>query len=282
MKKKLISLFAAVLGVMCLAGCGESKPAQTEPDANGGQTAASSDYDYIKNNGKMVIGITIYEPMNYYDENNNLTGFDTEFATDLCSRLGVTPSFQVIDWDMKETELKSKNIDCIWNGLTVTEERRANMDFTKTYLLNRQCVVVKSENVSKYKDKESLASAMMSAESGSAGESAIVDDPVLSAASYTASNSQQDALVALNAGNYDAIVIDYTMASSTVGKGDFSGLTVVDGIELANEEYAIGFRVGSDMTARVNDVITEMITDGTLAAIAQKYDMTDLYESAVK
>ncbi len=282
MKKKLISLFAAVLGVFCLAGCGDSKPAETQPADNGNQSAVSGDYDYIKGNGKMVIGITIYEPMNYYDADNKLTGFDTEFAEELCSRLGITPEFQVIDWDMKETELKSKNIDCIWNGLTVTEERRANMDFTKTYLLNRQCVVVKSENASTYKDKASLASAMMSAESGSAGETAITGDDVLSSASYTASNSQQDALVALNAGNYDAIVIDYTMASSTVGKGDFAGLTIVDGIELANEEYAIGFRVGSDMTERVNAVITEMITDGSLATIAEKYDMTDLYESAVK
>ena len=278
MKKKLLTMLA-VLGSCTLCACGTS---DNTPAAESSAPAAESDYDYIKGNGKMVIGITIYEPMNYYDEKGELTGFDTEFANDLCSRLGVTPEFQIIDWDMKETELKSKNIDCIWNGLTVTEERRANMDFTDTYLLNKQCVVINNANAGTYTDKASLASAMLSAESGSAGESAIVDDDTLKNASYTASNSQQDALVALNAGNYDAIVIDYTMANASVGSGDFASLQIVDGIELANEEYAIGFRVGSDMTGKVNAIISEMISDGSLAALADKYDMKELYEQAVK
>ena len=279
MKKKLLTMLA-VLGscTLCACGTGTDTPAA---DSNSG-TAAESDYDYITGNGKMVIGITIYEPMNYYDDKGELTGFDTEFASDLCSRLGVTPEFQIIDWDMKETELKSKNIDCIWNGLTVTEERRANMDFTDTYLLNKQCVVINSANADTYTDKASLSSAILSAESGSAGESAIVDDDTLKSASYTASNSQQDALVALNAGNYDAIVIDYTMAKASVGSGDFSSLMIVDGIELANEEYAIGFRVGSDMTGKANTIISEMINDGSLAALADKYDMKELYEQAIK
>ena len=123
---------------------------------------------------------------------------------------------------------------------------------------------------------------MLSAESGSAGESAIVDDDTLKSASYTASNSQQDALVALNAGNYDAIVIDYTMAKASVGSGDFADLCIVEGIELANEEYAIGFRVGSDMTAKVNAIISEMKSDDTLKNIASRYDLLDLYEQAVK
>ena len=280
MKKKLLTALA-LLGVCALSACGANEGGTATTEGTTATTAAESDYDYITGNGKMVIGITIYEPMNYYDDKNELTGFDTDFAKELCSRLGVTPEFQVIDWDMKETELKSKNIDCIWNGLTVTEERRANMDFTSTYLLNKQCVVINSANAATYTDKNSLASAMLSAESGSAGESAIVDDDTLKSASYTASNSQQDALVALNAGNYDAIVIDYTMAKASVGSGDFAALQIVDGIELANEEYAIGFRVGSDMTAKANSVISEMINDGTLASIAEKYDMTDLYEQAV-
>ena len=283
MKKRILTLIA-LLGVCTMTACG-SEGSTTAPasgsDSGIDTPAASSDYDYITKNGKMVIGITIYEPMNYYNESNQLIGFDTEFAADLCSRLHVIPEFQVIDWDMKETELKSKNIDCIWNGLTVTEERRANMDFTSTYLVNKQCVVINSADASVYTDKASLSSAMLSAESGSAGESAITGDDVLKAASYTASNSQQDALVALNAGNYDAIVIDYTMAKASVGSGDFASLQIVDGIELANEEYAIGFRVGSDMTQKVNEIIAEMINDGTLANIASKYDMKDLYEQAV-
>ena len=120
MKKRFIAALAAsMLTLTALAGCA------------GGETASTdSDYEYIKSNGKMVIGITEYQPMNYYDENGNLTGFDTEFAQAVCEKLGIQAEFQIIDWDTKETELKSSNIDCIWNGLTVTEERRANMDFT--------------------------------------------------------------------------------------------------------------------------------------------------------
>lgn len=284
MKKKLITTLALLGTVFMLGACGE-KPAEPSPAPSESTpvTSGDSDYEYITGNGKMVIGITYYEPMNYKAEDGTLTGFDTEFAEAVCEKLGVTPEFQEIDWDMKETELKSRNIDCIWNGLTVTEERRANMDFSKTYLINKQCVVVKKENAAEYTDTASLSGAMLSAESGSAGETAISSDENLSKASFTASNSQQDALIALNAGNYDAIVIDYTMALSSCGSGDFADLQIIDGIQLANEEYAIGFRTGSDMTARVNEVIDELIADGTLETIASHYDgLTELYNAAVK
>ncbi|MBO6299273.1 MAG: transporter substrate-binding domain-containing protein [Lachnospiraceae bacterium] len=287
MKKKLLTILTILGTVSALGGCGDklTPPMPPEPatDTTGTTAApADSDYAYITGNGKMVIGITYYEPMNYKAEDGSLTGFDTEFAEAVCAKLGVTPEFQEIDWEMKETELKSRNIDCIWNGLTVTEDRRANMDFSKTYLINKQCVVVNKDNAAAYTDTASLSGAMLSAESGSAGETAITSDSNLSQASYTASNSQQDALIALNAGNYDAIVIDYTMALSSVGSGDFANLTIVDGIELANEEYAIGFRIGSDMTAHVDGIIDELIADGTLESIASHYEgLTDLYNAAV-
>lgn len=269
MKKKLLALLMTVTCLASLTACG-----QTETS---GSTA--SDYEYIQSNGKLVIGITEYEPMNYYDENGTLIGFDTEFAEAVCAELGVTPEFQIIDWDMKETELKSQNIDCIWNGLTVTEERRENMDFSEAYLTNKQCVVINSANASTYTDAASLASALITAEGGSAGETAIVTDSDLSNASYTASNSQADCLLALKAGNYDAIVIDYTLATASVGTGDYADMMILDSIDLADELYAIGFRVGSDMTPAVNAIIEGMKADGTLADLAAKYDMTDLYEA---
>ena len=268
----------AVIGTVSLTACGAAN------GAAGGDAAASPDSDsaYITNNGKMVIGITEYQPMNYYDDNGELTGFDTEFAKAVCAQLGIDAEFQIIDWDTKETALKAKNIDCIWNGLTVTEERRENMDFSRVYLNNKQCVVINQSNASVYTDAASLSGAMISAESGSAGEDAIAADASLSQASYTASASQADALLALKAGNYDAIVIDYTMAQASTGSGDYADLMIVDGIDLNDEQYAIGFRVGSDMTEKVNAVIEDMIADGTLAALAEKYELTDLYNEAVK
>lgn len=264
MKKKLFALLLSVLCMGTLAGCGAK---------------SDSDYDYITSNGKMIIGITEYEPMNYYDEDGNLTGFDTEFAEMVCEKLGVTPEFQIIDWEMKETVLKAQNIDCIWNGLTVTEERRENMDFSDTYLANRQCIVINAEDAETYTDTASLSGALLTAEAGSAGETAILSDENLSQASYTASTSQADALLGLKAGNYDAIVIDYTLANASVGTGDYTDMVILEDVRLADELYAIGFRVGSDMTDKVNAVIAEMKADGSLAALAEKYELTELYES---
>lgn len=246
-------------------------------------SGSDSDYATIKKSGKLVIGITIYEPMNYYEaDGKTLTGFDTDFAVAVCEKLGLEPSFQIIDWKTKETTLKSGNIDCIWNGLTVTEERRENMDFTTTYLTNRQCIVINKANADKYTSTSSLASASISAEKESAGESAIKADDSLKAATYTPSADQQSALLGLKAGNFDAIVIDYTMASSTCGKGDYADLMVVENIRLADEFYAIGFRKGSDMTEKVNSIIADLVKDGTLAGIAEKYGKTELYNEAIK
>ena len=245
-------------------------------------TKTVEDWKYIEENGKMTIGITIYDPMNYYEaDGTTLTGFDTDFAVAVCAKLGVTPEFQKIDWGQKETMLKAKNIDAIWNGLTVTEERRENMDFTTSYLVNKQVIVIHKDDAATYTSTASLKSALLTAEKESAGETAITSDTSLNKATYTPSDSQQNALLALKAGNVDAIVIDYTMAKASCGKGDYADFMIVEGVELTNEEYAIGFRVGSDMTKKVNKIIDELIEDGTLAAIAAKYDMTELYEEAI-
>ena len=113
-------------------------------------TLDTADWEYIKAKGTLVIGITYFEPMNYIDENNELTGFETEFAKAVCEILGVTPVFQEISWTAKETELNAKNIDCIWNGLTITPERQETMEISKPYMNNKQVLVVKTENVDKY------------------------------------------------------------------------------------------------------------------------------------
>jgi len=262
--KKLLAIILLAAMAICLFSC-DSK----------------TDSEEIKDSGKMVIGITLYEPMNYKDDSGKLIGFDTEFAEAVCAKLGVEPTFQEINWDLKETELKSKNIDCIWNGLTVTEDRKANMDFSTSYLVNKQVVVINSADSAKYTTAESLASAMIMAENGSAGESAIKADTNLNKAQYTAADVQAAALTALSAGNCDAIVIDYTLAKASVGVGDYTNMMIVDSITLTNEEYAIGFRVGSDMTAEVNTIIDELIADGTLRTIAEKYDVLDLYLECV-
>ena len=131
MKKISALLLAGVMAATALAGCGGSNSTTAK-----GSSETENDWTYIQNKGEFVIGITYFEPMNYMDENGNLTGFETEFATKVCEKMGVTPKFQKIDWDSKEVELNAKTIDCIWNGLTITEERKENMSISTPYMEN--------------------------------------------------------------------------------------------------------------------------------------------------
>ncbi len=273
MKKRLLALLMMTVMVMSLAACG-SKDA-----ANGTTTAANAavvdDLADIKAKGKLVIGITIYEPMNYNDENNTLVGFDTEYAQAVCKKLGVEPEFVIINWDTKVFELDSKNIDCIWNGMTITEELKGQVDFSNPYIKNMQVVIVKNDNVSKYADTASLKAASVSAEAGSAGELAIKADANLSQATYVPVGKQTDALMEVKAGTSDAAVLDYVLAAAMVGEGtDYADLSMVEGVELSVEEYGIGFRKGSTLKAAIDAATDELIADGTLAAIAEKYDLT--------
>jgi ABC-type amino acid transport substrate-binding protein len=177
----------------------------------------AGDLANIKGKGVLKIGITIYEPMNYYDKDGNLTGFDTEFAEAVCEKLGVKPEFIEINWDTKEIELAATNIDCIWNGLTVTEERRQNIEFSVPYIKNMQVVVIRKADSGKFKTIDDLAGAKLTAEISSAGESAIQNDPVLSGAAYTSMAKQTDALMEVKAGTSDAAVLDWTLAKALVG-----------------------------------------------------------------
>ena len=106
---------------------------------------ADSDWAYIQGKGELIIGITLFQPMNYYDDNKELVGFETEFAKAVCEKLGVKAVFQEISWAAKETELEAKNIDCIWNGMTITDERLEAMSISIPYMRNKQVLIVKAK-----------------------------------------------------------------------------------------------------------------------------------------
>lgn len=252
-----------------------------DADSSAADSTASEggDWAYIADKGTFVVGITLFEPMNYYDENGELTGFETEFTKAVCEKMGVEPVFQEIEWEQKELELNSKNIDAIWNGLTVTEDRKENMAFSKSYVRNKQVVVINSKNADKYTDIASMAGASCAAESGSAGESAIQSDSVLSQNEYIPTSAQKDVLLELKSGTIEVGVIDYVMAIASVGEGtDYSDLMIVEGIELSPEEYAVGLRKGDTETVeKVNSAIDELVADGTLKALAEKYGLGGVY-----
>jgi polar amino acid transport system substrate-binding protein len=284
MKKTLALILSALMLLLTFACAAPAAPAAEATEAPAEATAAEEaateapaaddDWSYIQSKGTLVIGITEYAPMNYYDENGTLIGFDTEFAEAACAKLGLTPEFQVIDWDTKELELSSKKIDCIWNGLTVTEERKANMDFTASYLKNQQVVVVLAANADQYSDAAGFAGLTVVAEAGSAGAAAIAAN--MADADFVEVQAQSDALLEVKTGKAAAAVIDLTMANAMTGEGtDYSDLTILP-IEMPGEEYAIGFRVGSTATAKLNEVIAAFTTDGTFGSLAEKYELSDL------
>lgn len=263
MKKWIAVLLAAVTCAALLASCKQEK----------------TDWEYIEDKGSMVMGITLYEPMNYYDENGKLTGFETEFAEAVCKKLGVKAEFQVIDWEQKETELKSRTIDAIWNGLTVTAERRENMAFSTPYISNKQVVVTRKENLEKYSTLAGMAGASVTAENGSAGEAAIQASDVLSKNSYVASAAQKDVLLEVKAGTSELGVVDVVMAMASIKDGtDYADLAIVSGVELTAEEYAIGLRLeDTALLAKINAAIDGMVKDGSLKALAEKYGLADVY-----
>ncbi len=273
--KRLVSAFLAGAMALSLAACGGAASTSTvASSAASGSAAASetaaSDLDYIKEKGKLVIGYTVYEPMNYTDADGSFTGFDTELATAVCEKLGVEPEFVEINWDTKVVELDAKSIDCIWNGMTLTDDIMANTATTKAYAKNAQVVVVKDGT--DYASTADLVGKTVVAEAGSAGEAAIEGDEDLAQADYVSKSVQTDCLMEVAAGTADAAVLDLTLANAMIGEGtDYASLAIVD--ELNAEEYGVAFRKGSDAAAAVDAAFDELKADGTMQALAEKYDL---------
>ncbi len=273
--KRLVSAFLAGAMALSLAACGgaasTSTVASSAPSGNAAASeTAASDLDYIKEKGKLVIGYTVYEPMNYTDADGSFTGFDTELATAVCEKLGVEPEFVEINWDTKVVELDAKSIDCIWNGMTLTDDIMANTATTKAYAKNAQVVVVKDGT--DYASTADLVGKTVVAEAGSAGEAAIEGDENLAQADYVSKSVQTDCLMEVAAGTADAAVLDLTLANAMIGEGtDYASLAIVD--ELNAEEYGVAFRKGSDAAAAVDAAFDELKADGTMQALAEKYDL---------
>ncbi len=277
MKKKTLAIVLAILAVvMCFTFAACNGGGENTDDTTAANTDAVSDLAYIKENGKMIIGYTEFAPMNYKDDNGELIGFETEFAKAVCAELGVEPVFQLIDWGAKETELKSKTIDCIWNGMTITPARIEEMEISTAYMANKQVLLVKAENADKYTSAEALEGANIVAEIESAGESVAKEDAFFAGANYTAVDSQAKALMEVKSGVADGCVVDYVLSIGMIGEGtDYEDLVVVDELAFADEEYGIAFRKGADTCAAVNDAMKALADNGKLAEIAEKYKLTE-------
>ena len=257
MKKMIALLLVLVLALSLLTACGGS--------------ASKSDLKAIKDNGKIVVGITDYAPMDYKDENGEWTGFDAEFARLFAKELGVDCEFFVIsDWGKKFLELETKQIDAVWNGMTITEEAKLYASVSDPYVINAQVLVMKADVVGNYADAASIVDLAVAVENGSAGQSAAEEAGVKN---IVLVQDQGAALMEVAAGTSDACVIDITMANAMTGEGtSYADLT--SGISLTSEEYGVAFRKESDLTAKFNEFMDKIAADGTLQALADKYDLT--------
>ena len=257
--KKLFALILAIVMIATLfAACG----ATSADDA--------SDLAAIKKAGKIVVGITDYAPMDYKDENGNWTGFDAEFAQLFAKELGVECEFYVIaDWGKKFMELDTKQIDAVWNGMTITDEAKLNSSVSNPYVVNAQVVVMKADKVANYTTTDSMNGLTIAVENGSAGQSAAESAEVKNIITV---QDQAAALLEVKAGTSDACIIDSTMASAMTGAGtDYAELSA--GISLTDELYGVAFRKNSDLTEKFNAFMAKLIENGTLKTLADKYNL---------
>ncbi len=228
----------------------------------------ASDMQYVIGKGTLVVGITDFAPMDYKAEDGSWIGFDADMAKAFAAELGVSIEFVEIDWDNKIIELDGKAIDCVWNGMTLTEAVKNAMECSNPYMNNAQVVVVPTDKAADYQSVESLKDLTFAVEAGSAGEAEVSKlglncTPVI---------TQADALMEVAAGTSDAAAIDALMAAAMIGEGtSYENLTYTIGLN--SEEYGVGFRKGSDLAAALNAFFVKTYTDGTMIAAAEQYSV---------
>lgn len=267
--KKIISLLLAVFMAVGMVGlcasCGSSTTAA--PGTSGTPSApAQTDLNYVKSKGKLVVGITDFAPMDYQDKDGNWIGFDADMAKKFGEYIGVTVEFTVIDWSKKVMELDSKSIDCVWNGMTLNDEVTDAMNCTDPYCNNAQIVILPKDKAEQYKTAEDCKDLKFAVEVGSAGKDMAVENGF----NYTEVKDQTTAVMEVAAGTCDAAIIDSLMAGAMVGEGtSYENLTYT--VKLNSEQYGVGFRKGSDLTAKWNEFFAKCKADGTLQEIAETY-----------
>ena len=261
MKKKLLALVAVltlvVTSVFGLTACGGQK--DTRP--------------------VVTVGYTMNKPMNYKDSNGKLVGFDTELAEKVFNNLGYRVVFKKITWSNKYVDLNSGNIDCVWNGFTCNstddgKQRSEIVDFSYKYMMNKQVVVVNKNSALKdAKNLDAFAGKKGMYENGSSGADWI---PEFNGANTNGLEAQIDALIELKAGSCEFAVVDKLLADAQCGKGEFADLTVVEGVKALSpdEFYAVGFKKGSELTAKVNAELEKLAKDEELQKISDKYGIT--------
>ncbi len=288
MMKRLKTILALVLALAMtasLAACGGSDTTEEPADDTAGQTTeepadntgSESDLAYVQDKGTLVVGITYFAPLDYKEEGSDeWIGFDADMAKAFAESLGVNVEFQEITWDYKVEELNSRAIDCVWNGMTLSEDVLAAMGTSTPYCNNYQTLVYPADKAADFEGLTSLEGLNIAVESGSAGE----DAAEALGATTVPVQAQANALMEVSAGTSDAAVIDVLMAAEMTGEGtsyaDLAySLNLNDTQGLPSEEYGVGFRQGSDLVDAFNSFWAEKVADGTVLETATTYGLQD-------
>lgn len=229
--------------------------------------------DKLKDDNEVIIGYdNTYFPMGYLDENGDTVGFDVDLATETFKRLNMDVKFQSIDWSMKETELNSGNIDAIWNGYSLTEERKAKVSYSEAYMKNSQLIVTLKDST--IKNKEDLKGKIVGTQQGSAGEEALLKDTELLNSldgSPILYDTYDKVFRDLEAGRIDAIVGDETLVKYYIVQKGEENYKVLDG-NLGTQNYVVAFRKDdTNLRDKVNNTINEIKDDKTFDEIYNKW-----------
>lgn len=284
--KKFLSLALALTLCASLAACsssGNTSGSSSGSDNTSGSGSGSSsqtqtsDMQYVKDKGTLVVGITYFAPMDYKEEGSDeWIGFDADMAKAFAESLGVNVEFQEITWDYKVEELNSKAIDCVWNGMTLSDDVMAAMGTSVPYCTNYQTLIYAADKAADFEGLTSLEGLNIAVESGSAGE----DAALALGATTVPVQAQSNALMEVSAGTSDAAVIDVLMAAEMTGEGTsyadlVYSLNLNDAQGLESEEYGVGFRQGSDLVDAFNTFWAEKVADGTVLETATTYRLQD-------
>lgn len=284
--KKFLSLALALTLcaslVACSSGSNTSGSSSGSDNTSGSGSGSSSqtqtsDMQYVKDKGTLVVGITYFAPMDYKEEGSDeWIGFDADMAKAFAESLGVNVEFQEITWDYKVEELNSKAIDCVWNGMTLSDDVMAAMGTSVPYCTNYQTLIYPADKAADFEGLTSLEGLNIAVESGSAGE----DAALALGATTVPVQAQSNALMEVSAGTSDAAVIDVLMAAEMTGEGTsyadlVYSLNLNDAQGLESEEYGVGFRQGSDLVDAFNTFWAEKVADGTVLETATTYGLQD-------
>ena len=253
----LMTTIALVAGMALLSGCGSSEEA--------------TDYAYIEDKGTLTVGLDdTFAPMGFRDKDDNLVGVDIDLAKAVGKKLGIKVEFQPIDWDAKEAELKSKSIDCVWNGMSATKDRQKSMTLSNKYFNNKILVMSLDKGIN-IKSSADLKNYKVGTQADSAALESVKADKNYDSFADNVSEypTYDEAILDMKAGRIDVIVIDEVYAlynnknKTKLYQSDF---------DFGSDKYAVGFRKGDkELAAKVNDAIQECIDDGTADKICEKW-----------